>query len=107
LVRIEFRFDEVTKASEMFDSGALQDELLTLKNDVTHLLGTASDGILDASKNQAKSLADQIGAALNDLGESLGEEEDRVEKLLSDRPIASLASAFALGVVVGLMLRRQ
>lgn len=91
----------------MYDSGALQDELLTLKNDVTRLLGTASDGILDASKNRAKSLADQIGAALNDLGETLGEEENRIEKILSDRPITSLASAFALGVVVGYMLRRQ
>ncbi len=91
----------------MFDSGALRDELLTLKDDVRRLLGTTSDEIFDASKNRAKSLADQIGAALNDLGETLGEEENRIEKILTDRPITSLASAFALGIVVGFMLRRQ
>jgi ElaB/YqjD/DUF883 family membrane-anchored ribosome-binding protein len=91
----------------MFDSGAFRDELLTLKGDLGRLLDTASDEILDASKNRAKSLADQIKAALNDLGETLGEDEDRIEKALTDHPIISLASAFAIGVTVGLMLRRQ
>jgi ElaB/YqjD/DUF883 family membrane-anchored ribosome-binding protein len=99
--------DEVTKVNEMFDSGAFRDELLTLKDDVRRLLDTTSDGVLDASKNRVKSLANQIGAALNDLGDTLGEEEDRVEEILTDRPITTLASAFALGVVVGFMLRRQ
>ena len=44
---------------------------------------------------------------LNDLGETLSEEEGHVENFISDRPITSLASAFALGVVVGFMLRRH
>jgi ElaB/YqjD/DUF883 family membrane-anchored ribosome-binding protein len=37
----------------------------------------------------------------------LSEEEGQVENFISDRPITSLASAFALGVVVGFMLRRH
>ena len=65
------------------------------------------EGIFDASKARAEALADQIKAALNDLGETLGEQEESLENLVSDRPIASLASAFALGVVVGFMLRRH
>jgi ElaB/YqjD/DUF883 family membrane-anchored ribosome-binding protein len=52
-------------------------------------------------------LADQIKAALNDLTKTLGEQEDHLENFISDRPVASLASAFALGVVVGFMLRRH
>jgi len=52
-------------------------------------------------------LPDQIKAALNDLGETLSEEEGHVENFISERPITSLASAFALGVVVGFMLRRH
>jgi ElaB/YqjD/DUF883 family membrane-anchored ribosome-binding protein len=91
----------------MFDSNELRDELQALKGDVSRLLNTASDGVFDASKNRAEALADQIKAALSDLGETLSEQEDQLENLVSDRPITSLASAFALGVVVGFMMRRH
>ena len=91
----------------MFDSSELRDELQALKGDVSRLLNTTSEGIFDASKNRAEALADQIKAALNDLGETLSEEEGHVENFISDRPITSLASAFALGVVVGFMMRRH
>jgi ElaB/YqjD/DUF883 family membrane-anchored ribosome-binding protein len=91
----------------MFGSSELRDELQALKGDVSRLLNTASDNIVEASKNRAEALADQVKAALNELGETLGEQEDHVDKLISDRPITTLASAFALGVVVGFMLRRH
>jgi ElaB/YqjD/DUF883 family membrane-anchored ribosome-binding protein len=91
----------------MFDSGELRDELQALKGGVSRLLNTTGEGIFDASKNHAEALADQIKAALNELGEALSEREDHVEKIISDRPITSLASAFALGVVIGFMLRRH
>jgi ElaB/YqjD/DUF883 family membrane-anchored ribosome-binding protein len=91
----------------MFDSSELRDELQVLKGDVSRLLNTPGEGIFDASKNRAEALADQIKAVLNELGETLGEQEDQVENFISDRPITSLASAFALGVVVGFMLRRH
>jgi ElaB/YqjD/DUF883 family membrane-anchored ribosome-binding protein len=91
----------------MFDSSEMRDELRALKGDVTRLLNTTSEGIFDASKNRADALADQIKAALDDLSETLSEQEDHVANIISDRPITSLASAFALGVVVGIMLRRH
>ena len=91
----------------MFDSSALRDELQALKGDVARLLNTASEGIFDVSKNRADALADQIKAALDDLGETLSEQENHVENIISDRPIASVASAFALGVVIGFMMRRH
>ena len=75
--------------------------------DVSRLLSTTGEGIFDASMNRSEALADQIKAALNDLGETLSEHEGHVENIISDRPITSLASAFALGVVVGFMLRRH
>src|SRR4051794_4506664 len=95
------------KAAPMFHSSELSDELQALKGDVSRLLNTAGEGIFDASKGRAEALADQIKAALNDLGETLSEQEGHVDKLISDRPITTLASAFALGVVVGFMLRRH
>jgi ElaB/YqjD/DUF883 family membrane-anchored ribosome-binding protein len=91
----------------MFDSSELRDELQTLKDDVTRLLNTTSEDIFDASMSRANTLADQVKAALNDLSKTLGEQEDHVEHIISDRPMASLASAFALGVVAGFMLRRH
>ncbi len=91
----------------MFDQGELKDELQALKAEVSRLLNTAGDGILDATKTHAEALADQIKAALDDLGETLSEHEDHLENIVSERPVAALASAFALGIVVGFMLRRH
>lgn len=91
----------------MFDPSELRDELHALKGDVSRLLNTTSEGTFDASRNRAEALADQIKAALNDLGGTLSQQEGDVENIISERPITSLASAFALGVVVGFMLRRH
>lgn len=91
----------------MFDSSGLMDELQALKGDVSRLLSTTGEGIFDASKSRAEEIADQVKAAVNVLGETLGEQEEHLESIISERPIASLASAFALGVVVGFMLRRH
>jgi ElaB/YqjD/DUF883 family membrane-anchored ribosome-binding protein len=91
----------------MFNSSELGDELQALKSEVSRLLDTTGDGLFDAAKNRADAVADQIKAALNDLGEILSEEEDHVEKLIAERPITTLASAFALGVVIGFMMRRH
>jgi ElaB/YqjD/DUF883 family membrane-anchored ribosome-binding protein len=93
--------------SSMFDRSELSDDLEALKSDLSRLLNTTADGIFDASKSKAEALADQIKSALNDLGETLGEQEGHLDKIISDRPITSLASAFALGVVVGFMMRRH
>jgi ElaB/YqjD/DUF883 family membrane-anchored ribosome-binding protein len=91
----------------MFEPGTLRDELQTLKDDVSRLLHTTTEGLFDSSKSQAEALADQIKTALNDLGETLSDDEAELARLISNRPVASLASAFALGVVVGLLLRRH
>jgi ElaB/YqjD/DUF883 family membrane-anchored ribosome-binding protein len=91
----------------MFDSSKLRDELQALRVDVSQLLNTTSDGLFEASRSRADALADQIKAALSDLGETLNDQEDHLEKIISERPVASLASAFALGIVVGLLLRRH
>ena len=42
----------------------------------------------------------------DELGRNLGEEEKQIEKLVAERPIAALACAFAVGIVVGIALRR-
>ncbi|MDA9437584.1 hypothetical protein XH98_00335 [Bradyrhizobium sp. CCBAU 51745] len=91
----------------MFDSDRVSEELRTLKVDVTRLLSTAGEAMFESSKDRAQILADQIKAALAELGETVSEDQEQLRDFLTERPVASLASAFALGVVVGFMLRRH
>jgi ElaB/YqjD/DUF883 family membrane-anchored ribosome-binding protein len=95
------------RASEMFNSSELGDELQALKSEMSRLLNNHDDGMLHAAKSRTDALADQIKAALTELGETLSEQEDHIEELIAERPIATTASAFALGVVIGFMLRRS
>ena len=90
----------------MFDGDRMSEELRTLKVDVTRLLSTAGEEMFESSKDRAKALADQIKAVLAELGETVSDEE-QLQGLIAERPMTSLASAFALGVVVGFMLRRH
>lgn len=91
----------------MFDSDRMSEELRTLKVDVTRLLSSAGEQMFDSSKDRAEALAGQIKAALAELGETVSDDEEQLQDLVAERPITSLASAFALGVVVGFMLRRH
>ena len=91
----------------MFDSPRTSDELKALKVDVTRLLGVAGEEIFESSKDRAEALSDQIKAALAELGETVDEEQERLQELVAERPVAALVSTFALGVVVGFMLRRH
>jgi ElaB/YqjD/DUF883 family membrane-anchored ribosome-binding protein len=91
----------------MFRSSELGNELQALESEVSRLLNPDGEDIFDAAKNHAGALADQIKAALNELSETLREEEGHVEQLIAERPITTMASAFALGVVIGFMLRRH
>jgi ElaB/YqjD/DUF883 family membrane-anchored ribosome-binding protein len=91
----------------MFKSGELGDELLALKSEISRLLDIPADDILDAARNRSEAVAGQIKATLGELGETLREEEEHVERLIAERPIAALASAFALGIAIGFMLRRN
>lgn len=90
----------------MATSAEFRDELLALKADAARLLGTAGDEMLKASRERADQLSEQLKSALDELGETMGREEQQLEKLVVERPIAALACAFAVGIVVGLALRR-
>jgi ElaB/YqjD/DUF883 family membrane-anchored ribosome-binding protein len=91
----------------MFKSGELGDELLALKSEMSRLLSTPADEMFNAASNKSEALAEQIKAALGEFGETLNEEEEHVERLVAERPIAALASAFALGLAIGFILRRH
>ncbi len=89
----------------MLNATGLTDELRILKGELSRLLNAKSAD--SGSKSHADVLAGQIKAALNELSATLHEQGDHAEKLISDRPITTLASAFALGVVIGFMMRQH
>ena len=91
----------------MFDQSALSEELQSLKVDLSQLLNATGEEIVNNSKARGQALADEVKTALSDFSEMLGQEEGQLEKLIADCPMTSLASAFALGVVVGALLRRH
>ena len=95
------------RAGAMFKSGELGDELQALKSEMSRLLNIPADDMFEVARNRSEAFADQIKATLSDLGETLSEEEEHVERLIADRPIAALASALALGIAIGFMLRRH
>lgn len=53
----------------MFDTGGMSDELKAMKVDVTRLLSAAGEQMFDTSTARTEALADQITAALAELGE--------------------------------------
>jgi ElaB/YqjD/DUF883 family membrane-anchored ribosome-binding protein len=91
----------------MFKSGELSDELHALESEMSRLLNTSTEDLIDAAKSRTEALTGRIKTTLSELGEILSEEEENVDKLIAERPIAALTSAFALGVALGFMLRRH
>jgi ElaB/YqjD/DUF883 family membrane-anchored ribosome-binding protein len=90
----------------MFNTTHLNDELQALKIDMSRLLNSTGEGIRDTANASADAFAARIKEALEELSEVLSGEEGQVRQLISEQPITSLASAFALGVVVGFVMRR-
>ena len=85
----------------------LINELQALKHELSRATHAANERMADAARSGVEDVAGQLKGLLEDLGETLGEEEKFVESLIAERPMAAVASAFALGVAVGLMVRRR
>jgi ElaB/YqjD/DUF883 family membrane-anchored ribosome-binding protein len=91
----------------MFDTTALRDELQILKGDLSRLVSATGEELFNETRSHGEALAGQVKAALDELRDTLEQREEHLERIVSDRPIAALASAFALGIVVGLMIRKH
>ena len=91
----------------MLKSSELGEELHALKSELSHLVSASADDMFDAAKSRSDALAEQIKDTLTELGATLSAEEEHVEKLIAERPIAALASALALGMAISFMLGRH
>nr|WP_249128494.1 hypothetical protein [Bradyrhizobium lablabi] len=79
---------------------------MALRADAARLLGTAGDEMLKASRERADAVAGQLKSALDELGQTLSQEEKQIERLVVERPVMALACALAVGIVIGVALRR-
>jgi ElaB/YqjD/DUF883 family membrane-anchored ribosome-binding protein len=89
----------------MAQSSDIWTELLAMKAEITHKLGAQADEVRTASQAHVTAFAEQIKGIADDLGDTLKDEERRLEEIVAARPIAALATAFALGLAVGLSTR--
>jgi hypothetical protein len=87
-------------------SSELTSELLALKKEISRAIHAGSDRMAEASTSSVDEIAGHIKSALSDLEQAFGE-ESHVHTIITQRPLATLASVFALGVVVGVLLRRR
>lgn len=88
------------------NASELRAELQQLHKEVTSALAGSGEQVLESSRATAEELSRQLRAALGDLGHNLSEQERRAERIVSDRPLMALGSALAIGVAIGLALRR-
>jgi hypothetical protein len=88
-------------------SDDLTSELHALKRDISRAIRAANESVAGSTKTHADDAAEQIKTALADLGQALAAEDRHLRALVAERPMAMLASAFALGLAVGVMLRRR
>jgi ElaB/YqjD/DUF883 family membrane-anchored ribosome-binding protein len=80
-------------------------ELLGLKDEIAEFVSAKSDRLHAASHAQTEAFAEQMKDILHEVGETLKQDEQRLEDLVIERPLPALAIAFAVGLVVGVSLR--
>lgn len=83
------------------------DELQTLKQDASRLLGSSPEGWREASRQRATDIAAEVKAFLSDLRDALAHEEDDIERVFAGRAATALTTALVLGVVIGWALRSK
>ncbi|WP_035655330.1 hypothetical protein [Bradyrhizobium sp. STM 3809] len=81
------------------DPALLRKELDALTQELGLLL---RDGAGPRSDFDGPSLTEPVAAAIG----ALGKADVQVERLIRDRPVTATLAAFALGVAVGVILRR-
>lgn len=80
-------------------------ELLGLRDEITQLMNTKADQLHATSRAHAEAFAEQMKDVLHDVGETLKQDEQRLEDIVAARPLPALAIAFTVGLVLGVSLR--
>ena len=85
----------------------IRDELLALRAEAAHLFGARAEELRDASRQKANEVVADVEAVLTDLRDAVNQEEEEIARAVAGRAATALATALALGVVVGWTMRKK
>ncbi|CCD84443.1 conserved protein of unknown function [Bradyrhizobium sp. ORS 285] len=85
------------------DAATLRNELDALTHELGHLLRHAATHQTGAN---AQATTEPIEAAISALRSGLSDGDLQLEQLIRARPIMATATAFTIGMAIGLLLRR-
>jgi ElaB/YqjD/DUF883 family membrane-anchored ribosome-binding protein len=89
----------------MAHTGDTWAELTGLKDEVAQLLNAKRDELHSTARAHAEAFTEQMKDVLHDVGETLKQDEQRLEEIVAARPLPALAIAFTVGLVIGASLR--
>jgi len=85
----------------------IRNELHALKAEAAHLLGARAEELREASSQKAEGIAADVKAFLSDFRDAIALEEEEIERAFAGRAATALATALALGIVIGWAMRKR
>jgi len=83
------------------------EELHALKREAGQTLKASAEEWRTASREKAHSLSGELKTFLTDLRDTLALDESEIERAFAGRAIPALATALAVGIAIGFVLRRK
>jgi hypothetical protein len=83
------------------------DELHALRGEAVSLLGARAEELREMSSEKAKQIAADVKNFLSDFRDAIALENEEIEHAFAGRAVAALASALALGVIIGWALGKK
>jgi len=80
-------------------------ELIGLRDEIAQLVHAKANELHAASHVHADAFVEQMKGVLHDVGETLKQDERRLEDIVATRPLPALAIAFALGLAIGVSMK--
>ena len=85
----------------------IRDELHALRAEAGRLLGVRAEELREASSQKAKELAADVKTLLSDFRDALALQEEEIERAFAGRAATALATALAVGIVIGWAMRKK
>lgn len=85
----------------------LGEELDGLKDELSKLARDNAAAAMSASREKIDEAAKLLGGVVDDIEQAVAHEEENVEQFIAGHPVISVASAFLVGIAVGVVLRRR
>ena len=91
----------------MAGANRLFEELDALRSELGGLVDRNTAEAVSASREKFDEAARVIGGLLEEIEQTVVREEQRLEDLVSSRPVISVAAAFLAGLALGYAVRRR